>query len=126
MISRSSGEILRLAFSKGGTHDFTLFKQSRLLIHPAVTLLADLGYIGAKKYHAQTILPHKSSKHQPLSHQQKQDNRRLSRLRIKVEHCFARLKRNKILCEKYRNRRSRFGLRCTLIAMIHNIELKSQ
>jgi hypothetical protein len=123
LISQSTGKILRVSFAKGRTHDFSLFKKSRFMIPTVVPLVADLGYIGAIKVHANTFLPHKSSKKKPLSKEQHRENTRLSKLRMKVEHCFATLKRYKILSGKYRNRRSRFGLRCTLIAMIHNLAL---
>jgi hypothetical protein len=41
------------------------------------------------------------------------------------ENVIGRLKRFKILTDKYRNRRKRFGLRFNLIAGIHNWEVKT-
>jgi hypothetical protein len=40
-----------------------------------------------------------------------------------VEHVIAKLKVFRILQERYRNRRRRFGLRLNLIAGIYNYEL---
>jgi hypothetical protein len=40
------------------------------------------------------------------------------------ENVIGRLKRFKILSDKYRNRRKRFGLRFNLIAGIYNFEIK--
>ncbi len=61
-----------------------------------------------------------------LSNQDKHDNRRLAKLRIRVEHVICWLKRFRILKERYRNRRKRFGLRARLIAGLHNFELASR
>lgn len=41
------------------------------------------------------------------------------------EHINARLKVFRILAERYRNRRKRFGLRFNLIAAIYNLEYPS-
>jgi hypothetical protein len=46
-------------------------------------------------------------------------------LRIVVEHVNRRLKIFRILAERYRNRRKRFGLRFNLISAILNFELAS-
>lgn len=53
----------------------------------------------------------------------KQANRALARLRVKVEHGIRRLKRFRILAERYRNRRRHFTRRVHLLAGIINFEL---
>ena len=58
----------------------------------------------------------------PLTNEQKACNRKLARLRIFVEHVIRRLKVFRLLSERYRNRRKRFGLRFNLIAAIYNFE----
>jgi len=58
-----------------------------------------------------------------LKEKLKKENKKLSSIRIIVENVIASLKRFKILKERYRNRRKRFGLRFNLIAGIHNFEL---
>jgi transposase len=68
--------------------------------------------------------PAKKSKLHPLSQEQKASNRVLSRKRILIENIIRRLKIFRILSERYRNRRKRFGLRFNLIAAICNMELK--
>jgi hypothetical protein len=40
-----------------------------------------------------------------------------------VENVLCKIKKFKVLSEKYRNRRKRFGLRFNLIAGIYNYEL---
>ena len=86
-------------------------------------VLADLGYLGLEQLHAHSFLPTKASKHHPLSYEEKRTNRTLARLRLHIEHVIGRLKVWRILAERYRGRRKRFGLRFNLIAGIHNVEL---
>lgn len=112
-----------MATEKGRVHDFQLLRKSRVHLHPEVPLLADLGYLGIKKLHAQSTVPHRHNPRKPLSPEQKNHNRQLSSERVKVEHVIRKLKVFRILAERYRNRRKRFGLRVNLIAGIVNYEL---
>jgi len=75
--------------------------------------------------HPNSQTPAKKSKLHPLSQEQKASNRALSRKRILIENIIRRLKIFRILSERYRNRRKRFGLRFNLIAAICNMELKT-
>jgi hypothetical protein len=68
-------------------------------------------------------VPHKRSKKKPLTFEQKAYNRSISSERVLVEHVIRKLKIFRILAERYRNRRKRFGLRVNLIAGILNYEL---
>ena len=43
--------ILKGYCDKGKVHDFKMFKESKVLIHPTTTLLADSGYQGIVKIH---------------------------------------------------------------------------
>ena len=116
------GRVLKTNFSYGRTHDFKLFKQSRVIFNKKTTMLADTGYQGIQKMHTQVNTPHKKKRNTPLTKEQKEYNHELSSKRIVVENVFALLKRFKIITDKYRNRRSRFGLRFNLIAGVHNYE----
>ncbi len=111
------------AFCAGRTHDFKLFVQSGTAMMAQTQCLADSGYLGLARCHANSRTPHKGSKHRPLTDEQRAQNRQLSRERLLVEHVIGRLKVFRILSERYRNRRRRFGLRFNLIAAIHNHEL---
>jgi len=71
-----------------------------------------------------TVYYRKKSKKNPLSEKDKQNNRKLSSQRVSAEHVIGKLKIFKILSDRYRNRRRRFGLRFNLIAGIYNFELK--
>jgi len=70
-----------------------------------------------------TARPKRKSKHHPLTVDDKKRNRGLAQKRIGCEHIMGCLKVFRILSERYRNRRKRFGLRFNLIAAIHNLEI---
>lgn len=93
MIDQTSQQILCVATSVGKTHDFALFKSSRLALAPTIELLADTGYQGVDKLHPNSQTPHKKSKHHPLTPEQKQQNHALASRRIGVEHVLRILKR---------------------------------
>ena len=88
-----------------------------------VLCLADAGYQGLTELHANSQTPKKKSKHHPLTPEQKSANRDLARQRIFVEHVIRKIKIFRILSERYRNRRRRFGLRFNLIASLYNLDL---
>ena len=119
-------EILATDFCIGSKHDFELFKQSRCGISQQTCVLGDSGYQGLAELHLNSQTPAKKSKLHPLSQEQKASNRALSQKRILVENIIRRLKIFRILSERYRNRRKRFGLRFNLIAAICNMELKTK
>ena len=104
-------------------HDFQLLKRSRLPFVPSQLCLADKGYQGFRKRHKGACLPTKKPRNQPLPVAEKQHNRALARLRVRVEHVIRRFKIFRIFSGRYRNRRKRFGLRLNLIAGLLNYEL---
>ncbi len=122
MINLDTKQILATAFAAGRTHDFQLFKRSRVACLASTRYLADAGYQGLTRCHANSATPFKKSKLHPLTSEQKAANRLLSSQRIAIEHVNARLKVFRILSERYRNRRRRFALRFNLIAAIYNLD----
>lgn len=108
----------------GHTHDFQLFKDSRAGISQHIGVLGDAGYQGLMELHGNSQTPFKKTKLHPLTQEQKASNRVFSRKRILIENIIRRLKIFRILSERYRNRRKRFGLRFNLIAAIYNLELE--
>jgi DDE superfamily endonuclease len=122
ILDLSTGHFLAIACGKGRTHDFRLFQHSHSRLG-ARLCLADKGYQGMTKIHADSITPQKKPRRQRLPKADKQTNRALAQQRVKVEHGIRRLKRFRILSERYRNRRKRFGLRVHLLAGIINVEL---
>ena len=119
----SGGKIYCVAIGKGRQHDFRVFKESKTRLHPSICLQVDRAYQGIQHLHAGSALPYRHRKNKPLSKEQKQHNRTLASERVVVEHAIRRLKVFRILSERYRNRRKRFGLRVNLIAGLLNYEL---
>jgi len=68
-------------------------------------------------------LPKKRTKNNPLTQEEKCYNKEISSQRVTNEHGIGFIKRFRILSERYRNRRKRFGLRFNLIAGICNFDL---
>lgn len=87
-------------------------------------MLTDTGYLGIQRTHPNTLMPKKKSKKNPLTKKDKQRNQELSSQRVLNEHVIGKIKRFKIVADRYRNRRKRFGLRFNLISGIYNFELK--
>lgn len=124
-MDKNQKKIICTSFSNGNRHDFRLFKDSGVRIHPAIKSLTDAGYQGIQKVHQNSALPKKKSKKAPLTKEDKKRNRELSSERVLNENVIGMLKRFKIIADRYRNRRKRFGLRFNLIAGIYNYECKN-
>lgn len=116
-------EIICTSFSNGKRHDFRLFKESGIHIHPEIKSLTDIGYQGINRLHHNSELPKKRTKKNPLTKEDKKKNRQLSSERVLNENVIGMVKRFKIIADRYRNRRKRFGLRFNLISGIYNFEL---
>ena len=123
VVNKYDKTIICTAFSNGKCHDFRLFKESKVFINKNIKLLADTGFQGITYIHGNSQTPEKNSKNSPLTKTQKLNNRKISILRIYVEHSISFIKRFKILSERYRNRRKRFSLRFNLISSFCNYDL---
>lgn len=115
--------MLKTNFCNGKKHDFKLLKESRPIIPKSIKVLGDTGYLGVHQIHQNSEIPKKKTKLKPLTKEEKKSNHELSSRRVCVENVLCVLKRFKVISERYRNRRRRFGLRFNLIAGIYNYEL---
>lgn len=109
---------------KGRVHDFRIYKESQVPMKTETVLMGDTGYQGIQKRRTNSTIPRKKKKGVELSRDDKRFNHELSSKRIEVEHVIGMLKRFKIIADRYRNRRKRFGLRFNLIAGMYNYELQ--
>jgi hypothetical protein len=125
VVDKRTQKIICTAFCNGKRHDFKLLKDSKTHFHPEIKAITDSGYQGIKELHAKSELPKKKSKKKPLSKDDKRANRKLASERALNENVIGRIKRFKIVADRYRNRRTRFRLRFNLIAGIYNHELNS-
>lgn len=87
-----------------------------------VTVLADSGYQELEKIHKKTMIPRKK-KQGILSSADREHNRKLSRIRIRVEHVLGKLKQWKILGSVDRNFQRMLSLRFNILAGIYNFTL---
>ena len=122
VVDKKDGTIICTAFANGKRHDFRLFKESKVHVKPVTQLDTDTGYQGIARLHANSVLPKKKSKKKPLTKEEKALNHTISSERVTNEHVIGFIKRFKIVADRYRNRRKRFGLRFNLIAGICNFD----
>jgi hypothetical protein len=123
VVNQGNRQIICTSHGKGKEHDFRIFKNSKVRPRAEIEILGDKGYQGIQKLHALSNTPKKKHPRSSLSNEDKNSNRRLAKVRVIGEHINRRLKIFKILSERYRNRRNRFGLRFNLIAGLYNYEL---
>ena len=123
VIDKKTRLVICTDYCNGKRHDFRLFKESKTHIHKDIRVETDTGFIGITKIHANSVLPKKRSKKNPLTKDDKKLNREISSSRGRNEHAIGFIKRFRIVSERYRGRRKRFGLRFNLIAGICNFEL---
>jgi hypothetical protein len=122
-VDKQTKKIISTSFCKGRKHDFRLFKESKTYIHNKIKVLTDTGCQGIKKLHNNSEHPIKKNKRKPLSKEDRLYNRDLSSGRVLNENVIGFIKRFKIVTDKYRNRRKRFGLRFNLLAAFCNFLL---
>jgi len=125
VVCKKTKQVICVFCCNGKKHDFRLFKESAIRILEKIQAETDTGFIGIHKYHKNSFLPKKSSKKNSLTKDDKLLNRIISSERVTNEHVIGFIKRFKILSERYRNRRKRFGLRFNLLAGICNFDLFS-
>ena len=117
-------KVIAIFVDCGRTHDFEMWKKSigvKVVKH--IKIQGDSGYQGIVKLHKNSETPKKKSKKHPLTKEDKANNRRIGSERVVIEHVNRWLKRLRIIAERYRNRRKRFGLRVSLFCGLHNFEL---
>jgi len=85
----------------------------------------DSGYQGIADIHRNSETPKKKPRRGELTHEEKVENKRISRERILIENVNAKIKVFKIMANKYRNRRKRHNLRANLICGMINFESQS-
>ena len=123
VVDQRTGKIICTAYGTGRMHDFHLFKASQVVFAHSQICLADRGYQGIVKLHTLSCTPSKKLRNAEFPESHRQYNRLLAWVRVVAEHINRKLKIFRILAERYRNRRRRFGLRFNLIAALLNFEL---
>jgi len=100
-ICNPQGRMLFMSYSfSGSTHDKAIYDELEVNVGN-VPFLLDLGFIGVDES-GSTMVPFKKPKGKELGKVKKQLNQAMSKLRVKIEHVFAGVKRLKMLKEKIR------------------------
>ena len=122
LVIEESGKILSVSKAyKGSTHDFKVRKTEKLLPMGSVKM-ADSGYQGWQELQSNIKIPYKRTKNNPLTKDQKEYNRSLSSLRVRVEHKIREIKVFKIMSDTYRNFQKKHNLRFNIIAGLVNLK----
>ena len=111
IFNASLKQIVSIQIEIGRKHDLRIARKhiKELLIYPCITV--DLAYKEFHQIKSKLLIPIKKTKNISLPKIAKQINKEISRRRIAIEHINCQLKPFRILTERYRNRRKRFGLR---------------
>lgn len=104
-INCDNEEIISCFVEKGRPHDITIFRRHRIEVEGKIEILADSGYQGLQKIHANCKVPFKKTKLRILTEEQKTYNRELSQQRIKIEHINRQCKIFRIVKDVYRGKR---------------------
>ena len=119
-----SKQIIGIDVSNGSQHDIKLARKTVKKFKHCEYVLTDLGYYGLKQEGFKLLMPIKKKKNLPLFDAEKKYNKMLGKIRVVIEQINSQLKTFRILGERYRNRRKRFGLRINLIAaMVNRIKM---
>lgn len=101
-ISDEKGYILFVSDSyQGSTHDKSIWDQIKFDFGE-LNVLVDLGFLGAEKDQPNVILPYKKPKKGEITALQKDINKAIGSVRVKIEHAFSGVKRLKIIRNKIR------------------------
>ncbi len=84
--------------ARGPASDINLFRQQQAKFSPEQEFIGDKAYVGA----ARTTTPSKKPQGGELTSEQQEENRKISRRRILIEHLIRRLKIFRIAAEKFR------------------------
>ena len=121
-----TGLILAVRSARGTIHDFQILKKSNLDINPNAKIKTDKGFLGIKKLYPNSEVPHKASKHHPLTKEQKQYNRQLAKERTMIEHRNRECKIFRICKEQYRGKHKNYEKTWKLVSSIVNLKLSTR
>jgi len=114
-------QILSVRCRKGHEHDFRIFKESKLQIHPEIIKQVDKAYVGIDKIVTNCEIPYKESKLKKLTKEEKKQNKILAKSRIYIEHINRQCKIFRITKETYRGKHKNYSKTWNIIAGLVNL-----
>ena len=112
--------------SPGNHHDYSTYKSKHPVLSEQLLQFYDLRYLGIQKdFENQiSILPYKKKKGKTLTVPQKEWNKLQSKIRIKVEHVIAQIKKFRINREVFRNKLCHYDMVSEIVCGIVNFKIK--
>lgn len=112
---------------RGRRHDYDLFKEKHPNLPNGVSGAFDLGYQGVKKDFPKLnpVIPFKRNRwhRRRLSKKKRRFNRKLSKIRVEVEHTISKLKKFRILGEEFRNRLPHYNVMTNIVSGLVNMRI---
>ena len=126
MIAKENGEILYLSDTyPGSMHDKKIYDYEQITLSKNINMFIDLGFIGLTSEHAKIMIPYKRKKNFDLTEEQKNYNKWVSSIRVKVEHIIGNVKIFRKAKDKYRGRLyAREDNIMVVACALHNLKLK--
>ena len=122
-----NGEIIhKSTHSPGSHHDYRIYKSKHPVLSDQLLQFYDLGYLGIQKDYPDqiSILPYKKKKGVELIDSQKEWNKLQSKIRIKVEHVIAQIKKYRISRDTFRNKLCRYDRVSEIVCGIVNFKIR--
>lgn len=108
----------------GSFHDKSICDSEDLIFLKKISVFVDLGFLGLTSEKANIIIPFKHKKNQELTSEQKEYNKWVSRIRVKIEHVIGSVKVYRKVKEKLRGRLYAREDTVMLVACaLHNLKL---
>lgn len=122
-----NGEIIhKSSHAPGSHHDYSIYKSKHPTLSDQLLNFYDLGYFGIQKDYPDkiSILPYKRKKGKQLIDSQKEWNKLHSKIRIKVEHVIAQIKKFRISRDTFRNKLCRYDTVSDIVCGLVNFKIK--
>jgi hypothetical protein len=109
----------------GKTHDKKIAEQEQISYPRKTTLYKDTGFQGYEPSKVNTRQPKKKPRKGELTKLEKRSNKRISQIRVGVEHALSGAKRSRIVKDVFRNYKQDFSDLVMLIACgLHNLRVR--
>jgi len=108
LVNQQAKIILLTPTCEGKKHDKKIADETGLVLPDGSSLCYDTGFQGFALANVTMIQPMKKPRGRELTPEQKESNRQISSLRIRVEHAIGGVKRYRIVKDQLRNRKDDF------------------
>jgi hypothetical protein len=108
LANRQAKIVLLTPTCEGTKHDKKIADETNLVLPIGSSLYQDTGFQGFALANVIMIQPKKKPRGKELTPEEKENNRQISRVRIRVEHAIGGVKRYRIVKDQLRNRKDGF------------------